>query len=333
MSTVLNPLLMLKPALQWLDSHSEKEALPPEQAQAIQWGRLMPFLTLHLICLFVFKVGWSPVAVGVAVFLYAVRMFAITGFYHRYLAHKTYKTSRVFQFMFAFLGNMSSQRGPLWWAAHHREHHRNSDETNDIHSPRQQGFWMSHMMWFLRPMNFETKKEGIKDFMRFPELVFLDRFDIIAPTVLGFLVFGLGMFLQRFFPGLHTNGPQMLIWGFFISTVVLAHGTFTINSLAHVWGKKRYDTTDDSRNNFWLAIITLGEGWHNNHHHYANTVRQGFFWWEIDITYYLLWTLSKVGIVWDLKPVPARLLAAKPVKIGSEWEGLGLTKPVVSGQI
>ncbi len=301
-------LAFYKPAFQWLDTHSQKEDAIYANSSKVQWIRLLPFLTLHLMCLFVFKVGWSPIAVGTAVFLYFARMFAITGFYHRYLAHKTYKTSRWFQFLFAFLGNMSSQRGPLWWASHHRDHHRTSDEAEDIHSPRQHGFWSSHMLWFSKPMNYATKKTGIKDFLRFPELTFLDRYDIIAPMVLGFMVFVFGMALEKYFPGLHTNAFQMLIWGFFISTVALAHGTFTINSLAHVWGKRRFETTDDSRNNFWLAILTMGEGWHNNHHHYANSVRQGFYWWEIDVTYYLLWGLSKLGLVWDLKPVPKRLL-------------------------
>ena len=143
------------------------------------------------------------------------------------------------------------------------------------------------------------------------ELRFLDRFDILVPVALAVFLFLLGGWLETRAPGLGTNGPQLLIWGFFVSTVVLFHATVTINSLAHVWGKRRYQTRDDSRNNLWLALLTLGEGWHNNHHHYPASTRQGFYWWEIDITFYLLKAMSWVGLVWDLKPVPPRIRDAR----------------------
>jgi stearoyl-CoA desaturase (delta-9 desaturase) len=194
----------------------------------------------------------------------------------------------------------------LWWAAHHRHHHRHADTEHDIHSPRH-GFWRSHMGWFLTPRSFATNHDAIKDLIRFPELRLLDRFDILVPILLAVLLFLGGGWLQQHAPGLGTNGPQLLVWGFFISTVVLFHITVTINSLAHRWGSRRFPTRDDSRNNWLLALLTFGEGWHNNHHHFPGSARQGFVWWEIDFTYYALRTLSVFGLVWDLKTVPTML--------------------------
>src|SRR5690606_23610677 len=148
----------------------------------------------------------------------------------------------------------------------------------------------------------------VKDLTKYPELVFLDRFDCLVPVLLGVGTFLLGVGLEHWYPALGTNGWQMLVWGFVISTVALSHGVATINSLSHVFGSRRFQTTDASRNNFWLALITMGEGWHNNHHHYPNSARQGFYWWEIDLSYYGLKALSAVGLVSDLKPVPSRVL-------------------------
>ncbi len=276
--------------------------------QKADWFRCIPFVAVHLMCLGVIWVGWSPVAVGVAVALYFIRMFAITGFYHRYFSHRSFKTSRAGQFVFAVMGAAAVQRGALWWASHHRLHHQRSDQPDDVHSPRQHGFIWSHIGWITSESNFRSELRVVRDLAKFPELMFLDRFDVLVPTLLGFALFGLGAFLQRHAPGLHTTGAQMLIWGFFISTVLLAHGTFTINSLAHVFGRRRYETGDDSRNSFTLAMVTLGEGWHNNHHHYPAAARNGFFWWEIDITYYLLKMLEAAGIIWELRQVPPELL-------------------------
>jgi stearoyl-CoA desaturase (Delta-9 desaturase) len=291
----------------WFDSYAGSET----KANAVQetdWLRSVPFLAVHLMCFAVIWVGWSPVAVTVAIAMYFIRMFAITGFYHRYFSHRSFKTTRVAQFIFAMLGNSAVQRGALWWASHHRLHHQRSDEPADVHSPVQHGFIWSHIGWITSDANFATHTRVVRDFAKFPELVFLDRFDILVPTATGFAMYGLGAMLARFFPELHTSGMQMLVWGFFISTIVLAHGTFTINSLAHVFGRRRYETGDDSRNSFTLAMITMGEGWHNNHHHYPASTRQGFYWWEIDVTYYILKMMSWLGIIWDLRPVPAHLL-------------------------
>jgi len=291
---------------QWVDSDFHPEGVEAVLAQEdkVDWKRCVPFIVLHLGCFAVLWVGVSWVAVVAAVLLYAVRMFAITAFYHRYLSHRSYRTSRVVQFLFAVLGNSSCQRGPLWWASVHRHHHQHSDEEVDAHSPVVHGFWWSHIGWITSTKNFPTDYSRVRDLQKFPELVFLNRHDQLVPVVYGALLWLTGWLLERYAPGLGTNGAQMFVWGFFISTVVLLHATFCINSLAHVFGSKRFKTSDDSRNNFLLALLTLGEGWHNNHHRYASAARQGFFWWEIDVSYYLLKVLSWTGLVWDLRKVP-----------------------------
>ena len=286
----------------WFDTGlNEEYAGDPDR---IDWLRAIPFVGMHLACLAVLWVGWSPFAVATAVFLYAIRMFAITGFYHRYFAHRAFKTSRPVQFLFALIGASSVQRGPLWWAAHHRHHHVHSDRPEDSHSPRHGGFWWSHVGWFLTRKNFPTRHQRIRDFSRYPELVLLDRYDMAVPFVLAVALLGLGTLLDNVAPSLGVTGGQLLVWGFFVSTVVLYHATFSINSLAHVFGRRRYETKDDSRNNLWLALLTFGEGWHNNHHHYPASARQGFYWWEIDLTWYGLKLMEWTGLVRDLRNVP-----------------------------
>ena len=284
---------------------AESEAVPQDPARRVDWARVLPFLGMHVACLAVIWVGFSWVALAVTVALYVIRMFAITGFYHRYFSHRSFKTSRAGQFIFGMLGASAVQRGPIWWAAHHRHHHVHSDKVEDVHSPVQHGFFWSHMGWFMSHKHFVADLSRVKDLLKYPELRLLDRFDILVPTLLGIGVYLLGMLLKHVAPELGTSGAQMLVWGFFISTVAVYHGTYTINSLSHVFGRQRYKTGDASRNNVWLAIITLGEGWHNNHHHYPASVRQGFYWWEFDITYYVLKLMSFAGVIWDLKPVPA----------------------------
>jgi stearoyl-CoA desaturase (delta-9 desaturase) len=264
---------------------------------------------MHVSCAAVVWVGWSWTAVLVAIVAYFVRMFAITGFYHRYFSHRTFKTHRVTQLLFAILGNSAAQRGPLWWAAHHREHHRHSDTPDDLHSPHHHGLLWSHMGWFTSRAAYFCNLKAVPDLAKYPELRFLDRFDTLVPLAYALALFLAGFALEVWAPSLGTSAWQMVVWGFFISTVVLYHGTYTINSLSHTFGTRRFRTSDTSRNNFLLALITLGEGWHNNHHYHPGSVRQGFFWWEVDVTYYLLWLLKKVGIVWDLNPVPARVYA------------------------
>lgn len=290
--------------LRWFDTGATV-LVDDGRGDRIDWLRAAPFIAMHLACLAVFWVGISPVAVGVAVFLYAIRMFALTGFYHRYFSHRTFRTSRAVQFTFALIGASCVQRGPLWWAAHHRNHHRHTETERDPHSPTVHGFWWSHMGWFLTRNGFRTDWERIPDLAKFPELRWLDRYDTLIPVLLAAALFALGALLERIAPGLGTSGAQMLVWGFFISTTVLFHVTVTINSLAHTFGSRRFDTGDDSRNNVWLALLTFGEGWHNNHHFFPGTVRQGFHWWEIDLTWYGLRVMALLGLVSDLKPIPA----------------------------
>jgi stearoyl-CoA desaturase (Delta-9 desaturase) len=302
--------------LRWVDSEAGLDAMPPNTGRRVEWLRITPFVILHGMCLGVLWVGWSWVAVATAAVLYFVRMFAITGFYHRYFSHKTYRTNRFWQFIFAVVGNAAVQRGPLWWASHHRHHHRFADTDEDPHSPSRDGFWWSHIGWLTSDRHFPTRAKYVKDWARFPELAWLNRFDTVVPVLLAAGLYAFGALLQAHAPQLGTSGPQMLIWGFFISSAVLFHGTVTINSLDHMIGSRRYPTPDTSRNNWVLALITLGEGWHNNHHHYAISARQGFFWWEIDVTFYLLQLMSWMGIVRDLRPVPEQVRNPGPASGG-----------------
>ena len=280
-----------------------------ERADRVEVIRVMPFVLLHLACLAVIWVGWSPVALWTAVGLYGIRCFALTGGYHRYFSHRTFRLNRFWQLILAVLGNAAVQRGPMWWAAHHRYHHANADTDADVHSPVQRGFWWSHVLWFTTIGNFPTRMDRVPDWAKYPELRFLDRFNILVPLLLLGTLYATGQWLAAFVPGLGTNGWHMVIWGFGISTVVLYHTTFTINSLDHMIGRRPFDTPDHSRNNWVLALLTFGEGWHNNHHRYAVSARQGFYWWQIDLTYCGLKALSWIGIVKDLRPVPQKILA------------------------
>jgi len=280
----------------------------PNPDKELDGSRCFSLIFLHAGCLGVIWVGWSWFAIWVAVFLYFTRMFAITAFLHRYFSHRSFKTSRPMQFLFAVAAGTAAQRGALWWAAHHRKHHKESDNETDVHSPHTHSFLWAHMGWITSPRNFATDYDVIKDFARFPELVYLNRFNKVVPLLLGVSLYFLGDWTASRWPGLETSGWQIVVWGFFISTTVLFHGTQTINSLAHIYGRRRFDTTDHSKNNFWLSLITLGEGWHNNHHYYMHSTRQGFYWWEIDPTYYGLKIMSWLGLVSDLKPVPERIL-------------------------
>jgi stearoyl-CoA desaturase (delta-9 desaturase) len=239
--------------------------------------------------------GFSWRGLALALGLYAVRMFGLTAGFHRYLAHRSFKTSRAFQFVLALLGTFAVQKGPLWWAAHHRAHHKYSDTTRDVHSALQRGFWWSHVGWILVGRYEPTDWERIKDVSGFPELRWLNKWHLVPPIAMATIL-------------ALTLGVWGFVWGFLVSTTLLWHGTFCVNSLAHVWGSRRYATSDASRNNFFIALFTLGEGWHNNHHHYQRSERQGFFWWELDITHLVLSALSRVGLVWELHAPPQHVL-------------------------
>ncbi len=266
-----------------------------EQTGRVNWLRSLPFIGVHAVCLGAIWTGVSAKALMLCCALYVVRMFGITAGYHRYFSHRSYRTNRAFQFVLAFIGCTAEQKGPLWWAAYHRHHHQFSDQAEDAHSPGRDGFWWSHIGWFMCDWYNETPLESIRDFSRYPELVFLNRYWVLPGILVGDLCFA-------------WMGWQGLWVGFFWSTVLLYHGTFVINSLCHMIGSIRYKTPDTSRNSMVLALITLGEGWHNNHHHYATSAKMGFFWWEIDVSYYALRALSVLGIVRDLKRPSARAL-------------------------
>ena len=295
--------------LGWLDNRTVENKYMDSQlnGKEIDWARVFPYIIIHLAVIGVFFVGFSLVAFMVFLFMYALRMFAITGFYHRYFSHKTFKTSRIMQFIFAIIGASAVQRGPIWWAAHHRGHHMHSDTVHDKHSPKAHSFLWSHTGWFLTKANFLTHTQLVKELSRFPELRLIDRFDVVIPILTCIGLYTLGESLNNHYPALEATGTQFVVWGFILSTVLLYHSTFLVNSVAHVWGKKRYATDDSSRNNFLIALLTFGEGWHNNHHHYPGSARQGFYWWEVDLTYYVLRIMSMLGLIWDIRVVSANI--------------------------
>ncbi len=285
-----------------------------EQRRPVRFNKTVEMILIHMVPLLAFFTGVTTFDWVVAIVLYFLRMFFVTGFYHRYFSHRTFKTSRWFQFVMAFLAETSMQKGVLWWGAHHRVHHRNSDKPGDPHSMKLYGFWYSHIGWILGPDFKETDYKGISDFTQYKELVWLNKYYVVPPItlmvvlmMLGGIVNGGSITAMFSVPG----GLSTLLIGFFLSTIVLYHGTFSINSIMHKLGRQRYETGDESRNSALLAFITLGEGWHNNHHYYESSTRQGFFWWEFDITYYLLKVLSWFGLIWDIKEVPKHIKYSK----------------------
>jgi stearoyl-CoA desaturase (delta-9 desaturase) len=288
----------------WIDSDSNSNSNSGNNK--ILFIRALPFIALHLICVYAFFEPVTAFALIVCAVSYSIRMFSITGIYHRYFSHKSFKLNRVWQFIFAVLGCAAVQRGPLWWAAHHRHHHQFSDKDNDIHSPVKNSFFWSHIGWFISDKNFHTDYSRVKDFNKFPELVWLNRYHMIVPLLFVLLSYYAGAALNKYSPELMTSGLHLMLWAFAIPTVLSWHATYTINSLSHKYGKKRYQTHDQSRNNWLLALITFGEGWHNNHHYYPASARQGFYWWEIDLTYYILRFLELFKIIHDLRPVPKK---------------------------
>jgi stearoyl-CoA desaturase (delta-9 desaturase) len=264
----------------------------------LRWNPVLLFLVHVAAVAGVVALGWSWRGLALALVAYFVRMVVVTAGYHRYFAHRAYSTSRVFQFLLALGAQSAAQRGVLWWAGHHRWHHKYSDTERDVHSAKQRGFWYSHIGWIFSDAWRDTDAKLVPDLYKFPELRWLDRagYNLLPAVALGLAFVLLG-------------GAHGLVWGFLVSTVMLWHGSFAINSVTHLFGRRRYATRDESRNSAILAIITTGEGWHNNHHHYASAARQGFFWWEVDVTYYVLRLLELVGLVWALQKPTAQALA------------------------
>jgi stearoyl-CoA desaturase (Delta-9 desaturase) len=288
--------------------------------ERIRWFTSAPFFLIHLLPLAALWTGVTAFDVALCAALFGLRMFFITAGYHRYFAHRSFRTGRAMQLALACGGAMAAQKGPLWWAAHHRHHHRHSDQPDDVHSPRK-GFWWSHVGWILSPKYEATRLDLVPDLARYPELVFVNRWHLLPPTALGLACF--------------LAGGWSALWiGFFLSTVLTYHATFCINSLTHLFGRRRYATTDTSRNSLIMALLTFGEGWHNNHHHYQASANMGFFWWEIDLSWYLLRLLAIPGLVWDLRRPPQAVRAAGRVADAAKAAGaarLAEASPALAG--
>ena len=277
---------------------ASQAASDPEKR--ISWVKSIPFIMIHVLAVAgVVALGWSWKGLALAVGLYYLRMFGITAGYHRYFSHRSFRAGRGMQLVLAVLAMSSAQKGVLWWAGHHRIHHKHSDQPGDVHSVLLDGFFWSHVGWIMSDKYEKTELDRVRDLEKFPELRWLEKYWLLPPAALG-----VGLFL--------AGGWWAFVWGMLVSTVMLWHGTFTINSLTHVFGARRYATTDNSRNSLILALITMGEGWHNNHHYYQRSVRQGFYWWEIDLTFYVLKALEALGLVWDLHAPPRHVRDVRP---------------------
>jgi stearoyl-CoA desaturase (delta-9 desaturase) len=268
-----------------------------------------PIFIMHLLALGALFTGFSWAAVIALLITYVVRVFALTAGFHRYFSHRSFKTSRVFQFIMAWVGTSAAQLGPMWWAANHRHHHQHSDKPEDIHSPVVKDAFWAHIGWILCRAYGSIQHDRIKDLSKYPELRFIDRFHVLPVASLISLLYVIGAGLNAYYPALGTSGMQMVMWGFFLSTILVYHVTFCVNSVTHIVGNKRFDNDDESRNSFWIALLTFGEGWHNNHHRWPLSARQGMYWWEFDLSYLLLRGLEKLGLVWDLKVYPEAVYA------------------------
>lgn len=264
--------------------------VPTPSKDRFHKGVTASFLAFHLLVGLVFVTGITWEWALLALASYSVRMFAVSAGYHRYFSHRAYRTNRLFQFMLAWGAQMSAQGGVLWWAAHHRHHHKHADSMDDVHSPARHGFWWAHVGWMLSRRYERTDYDAIKDFSRFPELMWLNVNWWVPPLAGLVLAWSLG-------------GLPAVVWAGIVPTVLLWHATFSLNSLGHLFGKRRYLTADTSRNSFLLALLTCGEGWRNNHHSSQVTANQGWFWWEWDPTFYALKFGSWLGVVRDLRVV------------------------------
>jgi len=255
----------------------------------------------HIACFAFIYTGVSFVAVMTAFAMYVIRGIGVTGGYHRLLAHRAFKTSRFVQFLFALAGSLAVQGGPIWWVSHHRSHHRDTDTDEDIHSPVTRGMWKAHMGWMMTDEAFNENGANSRDLHKFAELKFLQRYYVWLVVLEMIGLFGFGSIWAWVFPESGTSGLQMLVWGFFISTVFTWHVTFMVNSVCHRYGSQPYDTKDASTNNFFVGVLGFGEGWHNNHHYYPNSARHGLRWWQLDTTWWLIRLLQVLGIVSEPK--------------------------------
>lgn len=271
------------------------------QSRRLAWAVTSIMTAVHVACLGLIYTGISKVGALVGLLMYCIRGLGVTAGYHRLLAHRAFKAGRLVQFVLAFCGSLAAQGGPLWWVSHHRTHHRHTETAEDPHSPVAHGFWRAHMGWMFQPESYRQTATNIKDLMKFPEIRFLQRHYLLILVAQVGLLFALGVFLNARFPELGTSGLEFILLGFALSTVLLWHGTFMVNSVCHRWGKRPYGQRNESTNNLWVALLTFGEGWHNNHHRFASSARHGLRWWQVDPTYYLLRVLNVFGLVSDLK--------------------------------
>ncbi len=295
---------MISAVLRWILPPPETFENPVEGQEKVEWFRCLPFIMIHLSLIGILYVDFTWWCLGIAFVSYCTRMFCITAFYHRYFSHRAFETGRIVQFIGAFVACSSGQRGPLWWAAHHRRHHRHSDTELDVHSPKTKSILWSHSLWFMSDYALPTFLKEIPDWLKYQELRFINRYDWIPLLTLAtfcYLIGDTSWVISNF----ETSGMQLLVWGFLVPTVALYHATFSVNSLAHIFGNKKFETFDESRNNGIVSLITLGEGWHNNHHFFPSSARQGFFKGQFDPTHRILQALSLLGLVWGLKKTPA----------------------------
>jgi len=260
---------------------------------------IIVFWTVQVSAVLAVLVPFSWAMAGLWAVSHFLRAIGLTLSFHRYFAHRTFQMNRAARFVWALIGTAAMQKGPLWWAGHHVNHHKFADREGDPHSPAITGFYHAHIGWFLndaRHDRVEPTNPVLRDFSNAPEIVWLDRYHFVPPLALA-----VGLFL--------SGGLQWLVWGFCVPTVTLAHSTFAINTVNHMFGSRRFETHDASRNNLFTAVFAVGEGWHNNHHRYQRAARNGFYWWEFDPTWYVIRLMQAVGLAWDLQPVPARIYA------------------------
>jgi stearoyl-CoA desaturase (delta-9 desaturase) len=249
--------------------------------------------------------------------------------YHRLLTHRSFATRpRWLEYVLTMIGCCASEGGPVGWVADHRRHHAHSDEELDVHTPHQ-GFWWSHMLWWLTPEadtahTPEYYARWAPDLARDPVLMWLDRWFFIFPIAEAALLYAVG-------------GMPWLVWGFFVSCVLMLHSTWLVNSATHVWGYRSHKTRDDSTNLWWVALLTYGEGWHNNHHAYQTSARHGMRWWEVDMTYITIKLMSFVGLAYAIKvpkitPAPAAEAEADAGSVAAKIKAARFTTPRLDGE-
>ena len=286
-----------------------RPALQGRQMKRLNVSRVATAIVVHLVAMtapFVYS-WWGLMFFVLSTFV--ILQFGLTLGYHRLLSHRSYQTHPVVRRIFATLGCLSAQAGPISWAATHRFHHRHADGDQDPHSPKQGLAW-AHMIWVfyhhpeLRKASFILAGDLSSD----PFLCFLERHRSCVNGVFALGVFGLGIIIIDGWVG----GVSLLVWGVCLRVVVLWHLTFLVNSAAHTWGYRNYRTPDQSRNLWWLALLLLGDGWHNNHHADPRAAAHGHRWFELDITYAMIAIMAKLGLVWSVRPVSRQM-------IGRSW--------------